>query len=90
MLALLFMRSLRYAVVSTVPILLVVAWLYAFMYLAGFGINVVTAIVPSILIAVGFFRELIGAGEALRSSSYNANNDEPRTSTSNACERFTW
>ena len=71
MLAAVFMRSLRYAAVSTVPILLVVAWLYAFMYLAGFGINVVTATIGAISIGVGIdfavhftmrFREELRAG----------------------------
>ena len=49
----LFMRSLRYAVVSIMPILMVVAWLYAFMYLAGFGVNVVTATIGAISIGIG-------------------------------------
>lgn len=52
-LAALFMRSLRYAVVSIVPILLVVAWLYAFMYFAGFGVNVATATIGAISIGIG-------------------------------------
>jgi len=49
----LFMRSLRYAVVSIIPILLVVAWLYAFMYWAGFGVNVATATIGAISIGIG-------------------------------------
>jgi predicted RND superfamily exporter protein len=49
----LFMRSLRYAFVSIMPILMVVAWLYAFMYLAGFGVNVVTATIGAISIGIG-------------------------------------
>ena len=53
LLASLFMRSLRYALVSIVPILLVVAWLYAFMYLAGYSVNVVTATIGAISIGVG-------------------------------------
>ncbi|MDH3398442.1 MAG: MMPL family transporter, partial [Acidimicrobiia bacterium] len=52
-LAVLFMRSLRYAVVSIIPILLVVAWLYAFMYFAGFGVNVATATIGAISIGIG-------------------------------------
>ena len=52
LLASIFMRSLRYALVSIVPILLVVAWLYAFMYLAGYGVNVVTATIGAISIGV--------------------------------------
>ena len=39
LLASLFMRSLRYGAVSTVPVLLVVAWLYAFMYVTGYAIT---------------------------------------------------
>jgi predicted RND superfamily exporter protein len=36
-------RSTRYALISMVPILLVVAWVYGFMYLVGYEINVITA-----------------------------------------------
>lgn len=53
LLAAVFMRSLRYAAVSIVPILIVVAWLYAFMYVAGYSINVVTATIGAISIGVG-------------------------------------
>lgn len=53
MVAGLFMRSLRYALVSIIPILLVVAWLYAFMYWAGFGVNVATATIGAISIGIG-------------------------------------
>ena len=48
-----FTRSVRYAVVSVIPILLVVAWLYAFMYAFGFGINLVTATIGAISIGIG-------------------------------------
>jgi uncharacterized protein len=47
------MRSLRYAVVSIVPIMLVVAWLYAFMYAFGFNLNIVTATIGAISIGIG-------------------------------------
>ena len=47
------MRSIRYAVVTVVPIGLVVAWLYALMYLLGFGLNLVTATIGAISIGVG-------------------------------------
>ena len=50
---LLFVRSMRYALVTIVPIGLVVAWLYAFMYLAGFALNYVTAIIAAVSIGVG-------------------------------------
>ena len=48
-----FMRSIRYAVVSTIPILLVVAWLYAFMAIADFNLNIATATIGAISIGVG-------------------------------------
>ncbi|MBI4282425.1 MAG: MMPL family transporter [Chloroflexi bacterium] len=50
---LLFIGSLRYALVTIVPIGLVVAWLYAFMYLAGFALNYVTAVIAAVSIGVG-------------------------------------
>jgi len=49
----LFMRSLRFAAASIVPILVVVTWLYAFMYFAGFTLNLVTATIGAISIGVG-------------------------------------
>ena len=53
MLLLLTMRSLRYAVVTIIPIGLVVVWLYALMYLIGFSLNFVTATIGAISIGVG-------------------------------------
>jgi predicted RND superfamily exporter protein len=47
------MRSLRFAVVTIIPIGLVVAWLYAFMYLFGFGLNFITATIAAVSIGVG-------------------------------------
>lgn len=47
------MRSVRYAVVTVIPIGLVVAWLYATMYLAGFALNFVTATIGALSIGVG-------------------------------------
>jgi predicted RND superfamily exporter protein len=52
-LLLLWMRSLRFAVVTLIPIGLVVSWLYAFMFLAGFNLNFVTATIAAISIGVG-------------------------------------
>ena len=49
----LFMRSVRYAFVTIIPIGLVVAWLYAMMYLLGFDLNFVTATIGAISIGVG-------------------------------------
>ncbi len=51
--AALFMRSMRLGLVSVVPILVVVAWLYAFMHLAGYGINIVTATIGAVSIGIG-------------------------------------
>lgn len=52
-LLLLTMRSLRYAVVTIIPVGLVVAWFYALMYLIGFSLNFVTATIGAISIGVG-------------------------------------
>ena len=52
-LLLLAMRSIRYAVVTIIPIGLVVVWLYALMYLIGFSLNFVTATIGAISIGVG-------------------------------------
>jgi hypothetical protein len=70
-----FMRSLRYALVSMVPIVLVIAWLYGVMHLAGFSSNLVTATIGAISIGVGidfathmtmrFREELRGQGSRL-------------------------
>ncbi len=48
-----FLRSIRFGLASVVPILMVVAWLYAFMYLAGFAINLVTATIAAVSIGIG-------------------------------------
>lgn len=48
-----FLRSIRYGLVSVVPILMVVAWLYAFMELAGYSINLVTATIAAVSIGIG-------------------------------------
>lgn len=73
------MRSIRYGVVTIIPIGLVVAWLYAFMYVFDFGLNFITATIAAISIGVGIdyaihmtqrFREELGRSpdriEALR------------------------
>lgn len=51
--AALFLRSLRYGVASVLPILMVVSWLYAFMELAGYAINLVTATIAAVSIGIG-------------------------------------
>ena len=53
LLLLVVMRSLRYALVTIVPIGLVVAWLYGFMHLTGFALNYVTATIGAVSIGVG-------------------------------------
>ncbi len=74
LLAAFVMRSVKYAGVSVVPILLVVAWVYGFMYVADYSINPVTSTIAAIAIGVGIdfathftmrFREEL-VGEASR------------------------
>ncbi len=52
-LLLIAMRSLRYAVVTIIPIGLVVTWLYGLMYLTGFPLNFVTATIGAVSLGVG-------------------------------------
>ena len=49
----LWMRSFSFALVTTIPIGLVVSWLYAFMYLTGYSLNFVTATIAAVSIGVG-------------------------------------
>ena len=53
MLATMLLRSLRFAVVSVIPIGFVVTGVYAFMTVAGYTINVVTATIAAIAVGVG-------------------------------------
>ncbi|MDH3755949.1 MAG: MMPL family transporter, partial [Acidimicrobiia bacterium] len=53
LIAALFMRSVKYAVTAVTPILLVVGWVYGFMFLVDYKINVVTATVAAIAVGVG-------------------------------------
>ncbi|MDX2378201.1 MAG: MMPL family transporter [Acidimicrobiia bacterium] len=48
-----FMRSIKYGIAAVAPILLVVGWVYGFMYLADYKINVVTATIAAIAVGVG-------------------------------------
>ena len=83
MLLLLAMRSIRYAVVTVIPIGLVVVWLYALMYLIGFSLNFVTATIGAISIGVGidysihmterFREELRRAATNMQALRYAAN-----------------
>jgi predicted RND superfamily exporter protein len=47
------MRSLRMGIVTVVPILMVVAWLYAVMEVFGFAINLVTATIGAVSLGIG-------------------------------------
>ena len=47
------MRSFKYAIITVIPIVLVVAWLYGIMHLAGFSLNFVTAMIGAISIGIG-------------------------------------
>ncbi len=53
MLLALWMRSASFAFVTTLPVGLVVSWLYAFMYLTGYSLNFVTATIAAVSIGVG-------------------------------------
>ena len=46
-------RSIKYALVTVIPIGLVVSWLYGIMYLGGYSLNLVTATIGAISIGVG-------------------------------------
>ncbi|MGI9594617.1 MAG: efflux RND transporter permease subunit [Acidimicrobiales bacterium] len=48
-----FMRSIKYGIAAVAPILLVVGWVYGFMYLVDYKINVVTATIAAIAVGVG-------------------------------------
>lgn len=73
-----FLRSIRFAVASILPILMTVAWLYAFMELIGAALNIVTATIAAVSIGIGIdfaihyiarYREELGrrpAREAVR------------------------
>ena len=47
------MRSAKYAVITVIPIILVVAWLYGIMYISGFALNFVTAMIGAISVGIG-------------------------------------
>jgi predicted RND superfamily exporter protein len=47
------LRSVKYSLVSVTPILLVVAWLYGYMYLVDYTINMVTATIAAISVGIG-------------------------------------
>jgi predicted RND superfamily exporter protein len=47
------LRSVRYSIVTVIPILLVVAWVFGYMWLKGITINVITATIAAIAVGVG-------------------------------------
>ena len=49
----LFLRSARYGIASVLPILMTVAWLYGFMEVTGYSINIVTATIAAVSIGIG-------------------------------------
>jgi len=46
-------RSVRYTIITIVPVLLVACWLYGFMYVVGYNLNMMTATIAAISIGVG-------------------------------------
>ncbi len=52
-LLLIIFRSLRYAIVTLIPVLLVACWLYGFMFVVGYHLNMMTATIAAISIGVG-------------------------------------
>jgi predicted RND superfamily exporter protein len=52
-LLLVIFRSLRYSVITLIPVILVVCWLYGLMYILGYEINLMTATIASISVGVG-------------------------------------
>lgn len=74
-------RSFKYALVTVIPEILVVFWLYAAMYLMGYHLNAVTATIAAISIGVGIdysvhvtarFREELSKGTAKQEAMRNA------------------
>jgi predicted RND superfamily exporter protein len=47
------LRSIRYSTVTVIPILLVVAWVFGYMWLRGHSINIITATFAAIAVGVG-------------------------------------
>jgi predicted RND superfamily exporter protein len=47
------LRSVRYSTVTVIPILLVVAWVFGYMWVRGHTINVITATIAAIAVGVG-------------------------------------
>jgi predicted RND superfamily exporter protein len=74
-------RSLRYTVTTIVPVLLVACWLYGFMYIVGYNLNIMTATIAAISIGVGIdfsihftvrFRQELEKGKDRKTALYDA------------------
>lgn len=52
MLLIFIFRSFKYAILAMIPVLLVACWLYGFMYIAGYYLNMMTATIAAISIGV--------------------------------------
>jgi len=46
-------RSLKYSIVTIIPVIFVAIWLYGFMYVTGYDLNMVTCTIAAISIGVG-------------------------------------
>jgi uncharacterized membrane protein YdfJ with MMPL/SSD domain len=53
LIAMFFIKSVRYGLAAVSPILLVIGWIYGFMFLFDYKINVVTATIAAIAVGVG-------------------------------------
>lgn len=77
------LRSFKYAIVTIIPIALVVVWLYGIMYLFDFSLNYVTATIGAISLGIGVdfsihmtmrFREELMSKAGKLSALYNSIN----------------
>jgi predicted RND superfamily exporter protein len=73
-------RSLRYAIITLIPVLLVACWLYGFMFVIGYHLNMMTATIAAISIGVGIdfsihytarFRQELAKGTDKMSALFN-------------------
>jgi predicted RND superfamily exporter protein len=53
LLLLVIFRSLRYSLITLIPVVLVVCWLYGLMYVLDYEINLMTATIASISVGIG-------------------------------------
>jgi predicted RND superfamily exporter protein len=53
LLLLVIFRSLRYSLITLIPVILVVCWLYGLMYILNYEINLMTATIASISVGIG-------------------------------------